>query len=117
MIVLNKLSRKHKLELLKLLKYVHIGFPLFCYKRKFILISHNSHNSLNSIRCDFSANIMLKVMLAYGWVFLKILNLFFKFNCPSFHSLMGTLVEIEITVDDNLMREILEEHNLYEYLI
>lgn len=114
MIVLNKLSRNHKLELLKLLKDEHIGFPLFCYKRKFILISHNS---LNSIRCEFSANIMLKVMLAYGWVFLKILNLFFKFNCPSFHSLMGTLDKIEITVDDNLMRAILEEHNLYEYLI
>ena len=114
MIVLNKLTRKHKLELLKLLKDEYIGFPLFCYKRKFILISRNS---FNSIRCEFSANIMLKVMLAYGWVFLKILNLFFKFNCPLFRSLMGTLDKIEITVDDNLMRAILEEHNLYEYLI
>lgn len=117
MIALNKLSRKHKLELLKLLKDEHIGFPLFCYKRKFILISCNSHKSLNSIRCELSANIMLKLMLAYGWVLLKILNLFFKVNCPSFHSLMGSLDKIEITVDDNLMRAILEEHNLYEYLI
>lgn len=111
MIVLKKLSRKHKNKLLKLFKDEHIGFPMFCYKRKFILISRNS------IKCEFRANLILKAMLAYGWVFLKILHLFFKFKCPTFHSLMGILDEIEIDVPDELMREILEEQKLYEYLI